>query len=126
MAGPLSVDEILARQKAEKEAAAKVSHHPVLCSSKANLQPKFLSKADRAKLALEKRNAEVKEQQEREEAERKERLEFDRKAEEERRRANEGRYGGPGGPGGQGGYGGDARCKFACHRASLSDNRRWI
>ena len=109
MAGPLSVDEILAKQKADKEAAAKVISPASFEVSHANLQPKFLTKADRAKLALEKRNAEVKAQQEREEAERKERADFDRKAEEERRRGNEGRYGGPGGPGGPGGYGGD-RC----------------
>ncbi|WVQ63340.1 pre-mRNA-splicing ATP-dependent RNA helicase PRP28 [Kwoniella botswanensis] len=78
MAGPLSVDEILAKQKAEKEAASK---------------PKFLSKADRAKLALEKRQAEVQTQQEREEAERRQRIDFERAAEEERRRADAVRYG---------------------------------
>ncbi|OCF43273.1 pre-mRNA-splicing ATP-dependent RNA helicase PRP28 [Kwoniella heveanensis CBS 569] len=85
MAGPLSVEDILAKQKAEKEAAAK---------------PKFLSKAERAKIALEKRNAEVKEQQEREEAERRQRIEFDRAAEDERRRADQARYGAYDGRGG--------------------------
>ncbi|WVQ95663.1 pre-mRNA-splicing ATP-dependent RNA helicase PRP28 [Kwoniella sp. CBS 9459] len=85
MAGPLSVEDIVAKQKADKEAASK---------------PKFLSKADRAKIALEKRNAEVKEQQEREEAERRQRIEFDRAAEEERRRADQARYGAYDGRGG--------------------------
>ncbi|WVQ85939.1 pre-mRNA-splicing ATP-dependent RNA helicase PRP28 [Cryptococcus sp. DSM 104549] len=94
MAGPLSVEDILAKQKAEKEAAAR---------------PKFLTKAERQKLALEKRNAEVKETQERSEAERRQREEFDRQAEEERRRAEQERYGygdggyGGGGPGPSGG-----------------------
>ncbi|KAK8850535.1 pre-mRNA-splicing ATP-dependent RNA helicase PRP28 [Kwoniella newhampshirensis] len=85
MAGPLSVEDILAKQKAEKEAAAK---------------PKFLSKAERQKLALEKRNAEVREQQEREEAENRQRSEFDRAAEEERRRVEQARYGADVGGGG--------------------------
>ncbi|WWD20718.1 pre-mRNA-splicing ATP-dependent RNA helicase PRP28 [Kwoniella shandongensis] len=86
MAGPLSVEDILARQKAEKEAASK---------------PKFLSKAERQKLALEKRNAEVREQQERGDAERKQRDEFDRAAEEEKRRADQARYGADAGGGGR-------------------------
>jgi ATP-dependent RNA helicase DDX23/PRP28 len=87
MAGPLSVEDILARQKAQKEEASK---------------PKFLTKADRAKIALQKRNAEVKEQQLREEEEKRSRADFERAAEEERRRAEEARYGG----GGRNGYGG--------------------
>jgi ATP-dependent RNA helicase DDX23/PRP28 len=95
MAGPLSVEDILAKQKAEKEAAAK---------------PKFLSKAERAKLALEKRNAEVKDQQAREEEERSARIAFEQKLEEERKRSEESRYNGGGGPGNgrQGGYGRDS------------------
>lgn len=98
MAGPLSVEDILAKQKAEKEAAAK---------------PKFLSKAERAKIALEKRNAEVKTQQQREDEEKASRIEFEKRAEEERRRSEESRYGGGGGRGGDygrgGGYGRDGR-----------------
>jgi ATP-dependent RNA helicase DDX23/PRP28 len=81
MAGPLSVEDILAKQKAEKEAAAK---------------PKFLSKAERAKIALEKRNAEVKSQQQREEEERAARIAFEQQVEEERRRNEESRYSGNG------------------------------
>ena len=79
MAGPLSVEDILAKQKAEKEAAAK---------------PKFLSKAERAKIALEKRNAEVKSQQQREEEEKAARIAFEQQVEEERRRNEESRYSG--------------------------------
>ena len=98
MAGPLSVDEILAKQKAEKDAAGRV-RCPLgkIRNAELTLQPKFLSKAERAALALEKRNADVKVQQEREEVEKKERLEFEKKAEEERRRSDGGRYG-AGGP----------------------------
>ncbi|WVQ70660.1 pre-mRNA-splicing ATP-dependent RNA helicase PRP28 [Cryptococcus sp. DSM 104548] len=76
---PLSVEDILAKQRKESEAAAK---------------PKFLSKAERQRLALEKRQNEVKEQQERDEAERRQREEFDRAAEEERKRHEQERYGG--------------------------------
>ena len=101
MAGPLSVDEILAKQRAEKEAAAKVTYHSSFSwghakrtqGSRADWQPKFLTKAQRAALALEKRNADVKAQQEREEAEKRERIEFEMKAEEERRKAEAARYG---------------------------------
>ena len=94
MAGPLSVEDILAKQKAEKEAAAK---------------PKFLSKAERAKIALEKRNAEVQSQQSRDEEEKAARISFERRVEEERRRDEEQRYGGGRNEdqryGGRGGYG---------------------
>ncbi|ORX40984.1 P-loop containing nucleoside triphosphate hydrolase protein [Kockovaella imperatae] len=112
MPTPISVEDMLAKQKAEKEAASK---------------PKFLSKAERAALALEKRNAEVKAQQEREEAEKSDRIAFEKAAEEERRRQEaarygsgsdrydrygnrDGRYGGRDDRhGGQNGYGRDAR-----------------
>ncbi len=57
------------------------------------MQPKFLSKTERAALALEKRNAEIKAQQEREQEEKKERIDFERAAEDERRRAESARYG---------------------------------
>ncbi|KAF9053563.1 P-loop containing nucleoside triphosphate hydrolase protein [Hymenopellis radicata] len=56
--GPLSIETLLAKQKAEKEAAAK---------------PKFLSKEERAKVAIAKRAAEIREAKEREENARKER-----------------------------------------------------
>lgn len=56
-------------------------------------QPKFLSKAERQKLALEKRNAEANDQRVREDQERKQRIEFERAVEEERRRSEAERYG---------------------------------
>jgi len=92
MAGPLSVEDILAKQKAEKEASAK---------------PKFLSKAERAKIALEKRNAEVKSQQQKDEEEKAARIAFERQVEDERRKNEEARYAGNGGGryGNQQGYG---------------------
>lgn len=83
MAGPLSVEDILAKQKAEREAAAKASS-PVSTSANPP-QPKFLSKADRARIALEKREAEVKEQKERDADGKKQHSDFERRAEEERR-----------------------------------------
>jgi ATP-dependent RNA helicase DDX23/PRP28 len=83
MPAPLSVDDILLKQKAEKEAASK---------------PKFLTKEQRAALALEKRNAEVKQQQQREDQDRESRVQLEKAVEGERRR-DDGRYGG-GGPNG--------------------------
>jgi ATP-dependent RNA helicase DDX23/PRP28 len=122
MAGPLSVEDILAKQKAEKEAAAKVSHPPpVTCSSLVAhfSQPKFLTKAERQRLALEKRNAEVKEQQEKDEVEKQSRVEFERAAEEERRRAAASRYGTGGGSSG--------RCEWlGLARARAERCLRWI
>lgn len=67
---PLSVDEILAAQKAERDAASK---------------PKFMTKQERAKLALERRQQELQDQQKRQQEEREERERFERQAEEERR-----------------------------------------
>ncbi|KAL7422890.1 mRNA splicing protein prp28 [Cryptotrichosporon argae] len=75
---PLSVDDILAEQKLERDEAAK---------------PKFLTRAQREALALEKRNADLAAQREREKAERAERNHLDRLAEEERRKADGARYG---------------------------------
>lgn len=106
MAGPLSVEDILAKQKADREAAAKV--RPLcfpLLSALTLFQPKFLSKSERAALALEKRNAEVKLEQEKGDIETKERIDFERAAEEERRRAESARYGA------SNGNGNDGRCE---------------
>lgn len=90
MAGPLSVEDILSKQKSEREAAAK---------------PKFLTKEARAKLALEKRNAEVKEQQVREDVDKQRHIELEQAAEEERRKGEASRYGQGGYGQGQNGYG---------------------
>ncbi|KDN42190.1 P-loop containing nucleoside triphosphate hydrolase protein [Tilletiaria anomala UBC 951] len=75
---PLSVEALLQKQK--EEAAVK---------------PKFMSKAERQRLALEKRQQEVEAAKAKEEAERKKREEFERKAREEVRSTANGlnRYG---------------------------------
>ena len=78
MAGPISVEDMLAKQKAAKDAASK---------------PKFLSKAERAAMALEKRNSDVKAQQEKDDEEKKDRIAFEQAAEEERRRQEDALYG---------------------------------
>ncbi|KAF4603565.1 mRNA splicing protein prp28 [Pleurotus pulmonarius] len=78
---PLSIESLLQKQKAEKEAAAK---------------PKFLSKEERAKLAIAKRAQEIREQKEREEASQKDRETLEREANELRRKemGSSNRYGG--------------------------------
>ena len=96
MPGPISVEDMLAKQKAEKEAAAKVRDSRTSKRSFAkhpSLQPKFLSKAERAAMALEKRNAEVRVQQEKDDTEKADRIAFEKAAEEERRRQEATRYG---------------------------------
>ncbi|TXT11093.1 hypothetical protein VHUM_01844 [Vanrija humicola] len=97
-ATPLSVEDILAKQKAEKEAAAKVRRlEPLTKLADPRAQPKFLTKAQRAALALEKRAQEVTEQKAREQADRAERDKLDRAADAEARRQQEAaRYGGRG------------------------------
>ncbi|TRM61913.1 P-loop containing nucleoside triphosphate hydrolase protein [Schizophyllum amplum] len=74
---PLSIESLLQKQRAEKEAAAK---------------PKFLSKEERAKLAIAKRAAEIREGKDKEERARKEREELERRAEEVRRATGSGRF----------------------------------
>ena len=56
-------------------------------------KPRFLSKAERQRLALEKRNAEANEQRLKEEQEKQSRIEFERAIDQERRRAEQERYG---------------------------------
>lgn len=68
---PLSIESLLQRQKEEREAAAK---------------PKFLSKEERAKIAIAKRAAELREQRERDERSRTDREGLEREAEEVRQR----------------------------------------
>ncbi|THH14348.1 hypothetical protein EW146_g5978 [Bondarzewia mesenterica] len=80
---PLSIESLLQKQKEEKEAAAK---------------PKFLSKEERAKLAITKRAQEIKEQNLKDEDSRRDREALEREAEalrhHERERAGGSRYGG--------------------------------
>ncbi|KAG2157334.1 P-loop containing nucleoside triphosphate hydrolase protein [Suillus clintonianus] len=73
-AEPLSIESLLQKQKEEREAAAK---------------PKFLSKEERAKIAIAKRAAELKEQRERDEKSRVDRDGLEREAEEVRQREQE-------------------------------------
>nr|ASF90280.1 hypothetical protein SPAR01464 [Bartheletia paradoxa] len=68
MAGPLSITDLVAKQKAEKEAASK---------------PKFLTKKEREAIALERRAAEIEAKKGVDERIKKEREEFDRKAMDE-------------------------------------------
>ena len=77
---------------------------PTICPCRANvdhpIQPKFLTKAQRAELALAKRNQEELERREKEERERKDRDALEREAEEfrvrDRDRNRESRYGSSG------------------------------
>ncbi|KIP09068.1 hypothetical protein PHLGIDRAFT_29196 [Phlebiopsis gigantea 11061_1 CR5-6] len=82
---PLSIESLLQKQKAEKEAAAK---------------PKFLTKEQRAQLAIQKRAQEIREQKEKDEVSRQGRERLEREAEEirqrERERERATRYGGGG------------------------------
>ncbi|GMK54641.1 hypothetical protein CspeluHIS016_0112270 [Cutaneotrichosporon spelunceum] len=77
MAGPLSVEDILAKQKAEREAAAK---------------PKFMTKAMREKLAAEKAAAESSSSKEKARGDRARREVLERAAAEERRRSDSARH----------------------------------
>ncbi|TFK84628.1 DEAD-domain-containing protein [Polyporus arcularius HHB13444] len=83
---PLSIESLLQKQREEKEAAAK---------------PKFLTKEQRAQLAIEKRQQEIREQREKEERAKKDREALERGVEEVRQREREreraSRYGGGGG-----------------------------
>ncbi|KAJ7740697.1 P-loop containing nucleoside triphosphate hydrolase protein [Mycena maculata] len=79
---PLSIESLLQKQKQEKEAASK---------------PKFLSKEERAKLAIAKRAQEIREQKEKDESARKDRAALEQEAEElrakERSSQSSSRYG---------------------------------
>lgn len=74
---PLSIESLLQKQREEREAASK---------------PKFLSKEERAKLAIAKRAQEIEEQKEREESTRRDREALEREAEEFRQKQNGSRY----------------------------------
>ncbi|KAH9842653.1 DEAD-domain-containing protein [Rhodofomes roseus] len=81
-AQPLSIESLLQKQKEEKEASSK---------------PRFLTKEQRAKLAVEKREQEIREQKERDEQAKRDRERLEREAEEirvrERERERASRYG---------------------------------
>lgn len=100
---PLSIESLLQRQKEEKEAAAKVCFctTSLIESRLISPQPKFLTKEQRATLAISRRAQELREEREREERSRSERQELEKEAEEYRQRERErdraSRYGGGGG-----------------------------
>ncbi|KAI0807454.1 DEAD-domain-containing protein [Fomes fomentarius] len=83
---PLSIELLLQKQREEKEAAAK---------------PRFLTKEQRAQLAIQKRAQEIKEQKDKDERSKRDREALERDAEEfrqkERERDRSSRYGGGGG-----------------------------
>lgn len=100
-AEPLSIEALLQKQKAEKDSAAKVCSCERLLGSYScgfHSQPKFLSKEERAKIAIAKRAAELKEQRGREEKARQDRDVLEREADALRQREREkertARYGG--------------------------------
>lgn len=103
---PLSIESLLQKQKAEKEAASKVRRDlasfpmPLIRC----LQPKFLSKEERAKIAIAKRAQEIREQKGKDDASKKDREGLEREADElrykDRNQPNTSRYGSGGGGGG--------------------------
>ncbi|KAF8478624.1 P-loop containing nucleoside triphosphate hydrolase protein [Russula ochroleuca] len=76
-AEPLSIESLLQKQKEEREAAAR---------------PKFLSKEERAKIAIAKRAQEIHEEKKREEDNRKNREQLEREAEIVRRQERDSKY----------------------------------
>ncbi|KAG5353986.1 mRNA splicing protein prp28 [Termitomyces sp. Mn162] len=74
---PLSIESLLQKQKAEKEAAAK---------------PKFLSKEERAKIAIAARAKEIQEQRQKDDSARRDREALEREAEELRQRNGSSRH----------------------------------
>lgn len=74
---PLSIESLLQKQKEEREAAAR---------------PKFLTREERAKIAISKRAQEIQEEKRKEEDNRKNREQLEREAEVIRRRERESKY----------------------------------
>jgi ATP-dependent RNA helicase DDX23/PRP28 len=70
---PLSIESLLQKQREEKEALSKVRSDLLLFRISHPSQPKFLSKEERAKIAIAKRTQEIREQKEKEETLRRER-----------------------------------------------------
>ncbi|KAF7304784.1 Pre-mRNA-splicing ATP-dependent RNA helicase PRP28 [Mycena kentingensis (nom. inval.)] len=96
---PLSIESLLERQKAEKEASSKVriSFQSTSLPNQRS-QPKFLSKEERAKIAIAKRAQEIREQKEKEDATRKDRAALEQEADDLRQKerqhaASSSRYG---------------------------------
>jgi len=85
---PLSIESLLQKQKEEKDAASKVSLLTTLLYILADefSKPKFLSKEERARIAIAKRAQEIKEQRERDEQTKQDREALERDADELRRK----------------------------------------
>ncbi|KAK4053441.1 mRNA splicing protein prp28 [Microbotryomycetes sp. JL201] len=86
---PLSIEDLLAKQKADKEAQSKATRtggdcHSVQRANMPRVQPKFLTKQERQALALAKRAAEVEAAKDKELAAKQARDELERKAQAER------------------------------------------
>jgi ATP-dependent RNA helicase DDX23/PRP28 len=92
---PVSLEELLAKKEEEKQAANRVCTRDFVLNvtiNDANIipeQPTFLTKEERAKLALERRQKEVAEQRDRRMKDAQHKMEFDQKAEDEARRMEE-------------------------------------
>lgn len=94
-AEPLSIESLLQKQKEEREAAARVSALSCRCSlsiSSPSFQPKFLSREERARIAIAKRAQEIHEEKRREEENRKNREQLERDAETIRRQERDSKY----------------------------------
>ena len=92
---PLSIESLLQKQKEEREAAARVSALSYWCPfaiSFPSFQPKFLSREERAKIAISKRAQEIQEEKRREEENRKNREQLEREAETIRRQERDSKY----------------------------------
>jgi ATP-dependent RNA helicase DDX23/PRP28 len=94
---PLSIETLLQKQKAEKEAAAKVCRAvpcPAAPTHTGAHQPKFLSREERAALAIAKRADELRVERTRAESTQQARQALEREADELRRREREREYSG--------------------------------
>lgn len=102
-AEPISIETLLQKQKQEKEAAARASILHLWQYSRTHIspQPKFLTKEERAKLAIAKRAQEIREEKEKGDREKQDREALEREAEEirvrDKDRGRDSRYGSGGG-----------------------------
>ena len=92
---PLSIESLLQKQREEREAAARVSALSYWCPlaiAFPSFQPKFLSREERARIAISKRAQEIQEEKRREEENRKNREQLEREAETIRRQERDSKY----------------------------------
>ena len=99
---PLSIESLLQKQKDEKESASKVQFYSIHLhylnvnnnNNNNKPQPKFLTKEERAKLAIAKRAQEIREEAERRETTRRDRDALEREADELAQRERNNKYSG--------------------------------